>query len=250
MKRCRKLKGLLIDIDDTIVQYMAPEGRTKKGTSNTGSLMQVLQAAGEELGGLSAREAARRITRIQTELRWWHWSDFIVELGLNPKRFWEFAYRRERRYIKASGPEILPALQRLQRAGLLLYVTSNNPSSGILHKLRLAGVAQVTGTTLFSQLLGGTELHAMKWEPIYWKKVLAHTALDGDEVAVVGDNLHDDYEVPLAAGISRSFIIDRSRDRSDENVGGLTFVRSFDEVVRAVLAPTKAARTARTITRS
>lgn len=236
MKRSRKLKGLLIDIDDTIVQYKAPEGRTKKGTSNTSSLMQVLQAAGEELGGLSAREAARRISRIQTELRWWHWSDFIVELGLNPKRFWEFAYRRERRYIKAAGPEILPALQRLQRAGLLLYITSNNPSSGILHKLRLAGIAHVTGTTLFSQLLGGTELHAMKWEPIYWKKVLAHTALDADEVAVIGDNLHDDYAIPHAVGIARSFIIDRTRDRGAENTTSLTYARNFAEIANAVLS--------------
>lgn len=226
----KRIRGLLIDIDDTIVRFRADQAR-----QNTGSLMDVLQRAGVELGGLSAAETAARIERIKKDVRWWHWSDFIVELGLNPKRFWELAYTIESRYLEPTGPEILPALERLAAAGVLLYVTSNNPSSGILHKLRLAGIAHVNGTTLFSQLLGATELHAMKWEPVYWKKALAHIALDGDELAVVGDNPHDDYEVPHAAGIARSFILDRVRDRSAENTGGLAFVRSFDDVARAVL---------------
>ncbi len=224
------IRALLIDIDDTIVRFKADAIREGRRPPSTGSLADVLHRAGVELAGLTAEESTRRIARIKREVMWWHWSDFIVELGLRPKAFWDFAYAVESAYLEPTGDEILPALLRLKAHGILLYVTSNNPSSGILHKLRLAGIAHVTGTTLFSQLLGGTELHAMKWEPVYWKKVLAHIALDADEVAVVGDNPHDDFEVPHSIGIRRSFIIDRFRDFSASDTPSVTYVQDFSQI--------------------
>ena len=235
MQALQGISGLLIDIDDTIIRFRADGTRADRNQQSTGSLADVLQQAGVELGGLTAEEAARRIARVKREVTWWHWSDFIVELGLRPKSFWEFAYEVESAYLEPTGTEILPALQRLRDAGVLLYVTSNNPSSGILHKLRLAGIAHVTGTTLFSQLLGGTELHAMKWEPVYWKKVLAHIALDADEVAVVGDNPRDDYEVPHSTGIRRSFLIDRLQDLSAADTEAVTHVQDFTQIADHLL---------------
>ena len=229
------IRALLIDIDDTIVRFKANDSTTDKSPQSTGSLADVLQRAGVELAGLTAEEAARRIARIKREVMWWHWSDFIVELGLRPKAFWDFAYAVESDYLEPTGDEILPALLRLKDHGILLYVTSNNPSSGILHKLRLAGIAHVTGTTLFSQLLGGTELHAMKWEPVYWKKVLAHIALDADEVAVVGDSPRDDYEVPHSIGIRRSFLIDRFQDLSASDTESVTHVQNFNQIADQLL---------------
>lgn len=174
--------------------------------------------------------------RIRNEIRWWHWSDFIVALDLKPKEFWEFAYQTERRYMQATGPEIGAALTRLRDHGFLLFVTSNNPSSGILHKLRLAGLGEIHGCSLFSQLLGGTELHAMKWEPQYWKKVLAHVGMAADEVAIIGDNRRDDWEVPHSIGIGCAFLINRDEDLSSQDGDGLYHVQSFSEVADALLA--------------
>lgn len=221
-----EIKGLLIDIDDTIVRF-------KKDTvaNNTTNLMNIVQSAGEELRGLSTEETAYIINKVNTETKWWHWSDFIVALELNPKQFWDYAYQKESEFLEATGAEILPALTRLRDAGVLLYITSNNPSSGILHKLRIAGVASNNGTTLFSQLLGATELHAMKWDPVYWQKALAHIALDANEVATVGDSLRDDYEVPQSIGIAKTFIIDRDTDRHNESTDNCVFVQDFNEIV-------------------
>ncbi len=231
-----KIKGLLIDIDDTIVRKKACDNST---VHNTTSLMDILHLAGVELSGLSEEETAYRIKKIDDETQWWHWSDFIVELGLNPKQFWDYAYIKESEYLEATGADILPSLIRLRDAGILLYITSNNPSSGILHKLRIAGVADNNGTTLFSQLLGATELHAMKWEPIYWKKALAHIAFDADEVAVVGDSLRDDYEIPHSVGIAHSFIIDRIENRKGESSDSCIFVQSFEEIADVILGENK-----------
>lgn len=220
------IQSLLIDIDDTIVRF-------KKGMSSH-SFFDVLHTAGVELGGLSGDEASKRIARVK-EMRWWHWSDFIVALDLNPKRFWRYALEVEKVYLEPTGSEICPALRRLKAAGILLYVTSNNPSSGILHKLSLAGVANIQGTTLFHQLLGATELNAMKSEPIYWEKALAHAGLDASEVATVGDNPHDDQEIPQSVGIRHTFLINRDEDRSLFDSDVVTHVTSFDQIANLII---------------
>lgn len=235
-----KYKALLIDIDDTIVRFKDEVKEdihpiTGQPVRTTASLMNVLHAAGVELSGLSLEEVSRRIETIKAEIQWWHWSDFIVALELNPKEFWSYALESERKYLEPTGPEIQAALDRLRSSNILLYITSNNPSSGILHKLNVAGIATVNGSTMFSQLLGGTELHAMKWEPIYWRKVLAHIALNPDDVAVIGDNPKDDYLIPHSVGINHSFLVDRYCDRSIENSDTVTYVKDFTEIADCVL---------------
>jgi FMN phosphatase YigB (HAD superfamily) len=228
------IKGLLIDIDNTIIKARA---KASEGPNpfNSGSLMEVMRMAGASMGGLSPAETDRRMRKVQTEIRWWHWSDFILELGLDPRAFWEFAYETEKRYLQATGPEIGAARERLRSAGYLLYVASNNPSSGILHKLRVAGLGHIHGCGLFSQLLGATELQAMKWEPRYWKKALAHIGMGVAEVAVVGDELECDWLVPKSIGIRCAFQINRTEDLSDEDGDGLYHVQSFDQIAERLI---------------
>jgi FMN phosphatase YigB (HAD superfamily) len=230
---------LLIDIDGTITRP-----KQGKGDVSTGSLLEVLRIAGVRLAGLAPEEVQARMEKVQRENRWWHLSDFIVALDLNPKVFWEFAYQTEREYMEATGPEIGAALRRLRDAGFLLYVTSNNPSSGILHKLRLAGLGHIHGCELFSQLLGVAELHAMKWEPHYWKKVLAHIGMDANEVAVIGDNPRDDWEVPHSIGIGCGFLIDRNQDQSAQDEAGLYHVQNFQQITEKLLSARRPAAAA------
>jgi FMN phosphatase YigB (HAD superfamily) len=230
-----RIRALLIDIDDTVTRVKPggpPEGR---------GLFDVLRDAGVELLGLAPDEVEARIAAIQKEIVWWHWADFIVALGLRPKAFWDFAYDRERRYLESTGPDIRPALERLHAAGTLLYVTSNNPCSGILHKLRIAGLGDMNRADLFSRLFGPPLMQAMKWEPVFWQKVMAHIALDGDEVAVVGDSLRDDYEAPRAAGICGAFLINRTQDLSAGNTDSLFYVTDFTRIADLLLGtPAKA----------
>jgi len=229
-----RFRALLIDIDDTIVRMK--RGVTLATSQHadhwSGSLLEVMQIAGEQLGGLPATEVAERIARTKKEVRWWQMADFIKALGLDSDRFWQFAFETEVSYLEPTGSEIEPALERLRSAGIKLYITSNNPNTSILHKLRLAGIRD---TSLFVQLLGASELRAMKWEPVFWEKALAHVGLEAREVAVVGDNPRDDYEVPRDAGLTHSFLIDRSRDRSAENSAAVTYVRDFSKIADCLL---------------
>jgi FMN phosphatase YigB (HAD superfamily) len=238
MNKLAQVRALLIDIDDTITRVRLDRSDLKlKNNGNwTASLFDVLQSAGVALSGLTPDEAARRIAKVKAHVSWWHWSDYIVELGLDPKRFWDYAYETESKYLEATGPEIQPALARLRDNGVLLYVTSNNPNDGILHKLRLAGLANTQGAPLFSQLLGVASLHAMKWEPAYWKKALAHVALAPEEVAVVGDGLRDDYEVPHSVGLACTFLINRFEDLSALDTASLIHIQNFNQIADWMLA--------------
>jgi len=236
-----RFKALLIDIDDTIVRLKrgVSLARSQHADHWTGSLLDVLQMAGVELAGLSPEETAARIVRTKAEVRWWQVADFLAALELDAGRFWQFAYEREILYLEPTGRDILPALKRLRDAGIALYITSNNPNSSILHKLRLAGIEDAT---LFVHLLGASELRAMKWEPVFWEKALAYISRDAGEVAVVGDNPRDDYEIPRQAGITHTFLIDRDRDRRSESFVALTYVRDFEEIADCLLGSETIAR--------
>ena len=230
-----RFRALLIDIDDTLVRlksgFSLPLSR--HASDWTGSLLGVLQRAGVEMAGLSEKEADSCIGKVREEVRWWQYDDFIRALGLEPKRFWEFAYEHERAYLEPTGEEIKSALQQIREAGFRLYITSNNPNSGIVHKLRLAGIGDLP---LFERLLGASELRAMKWQPIFWERALEAVGLPAQHVAVIGDNPRDDAEIPQQAGIGHSFLVDRAKMRTHENSDTTTYVRSFSEIADCLLS--------------
>jgi FMN phosphatase YigB (HAD superfamily) len=221
-----KIKALLIDIDDTITKlksgFEAPHPDR--------NLMRVLEKAGIELAGLSPAESAKRVAKVKDTLRWWVWEDFIEELGLDHERFWEYAYRIESAYLEAAGPEIKSALRKLWSGGGALYITSNNPVSGIRHKLRLAGFARDEISDWFSALFGVSELEVMKWDVGYWKKVVSLSGFSKENLCTVGDSLHDDYEVPSSVGIGHAFIVLRNGKPAGASAANLTYVTSFDEI--------------------
>jgi FMN phosphatase YigB (HAD superfamily) len=230
-----EVKALLIDIDDTITRFKTgPDGQPVINPS-AASLFGTFLEAAVELGGLSREEAQARIDNISKNVEWWRLSDFVVDLGLDPHDYWDYAYRRESAFLEPTGPDLGPALRRLNRAGLKLYITSNNPADGILHKLRLAGLGHIHGAPLFQQFLGPPEMKAMKWDLIYWKRVLVHIGFRGGEVAVVGDALRDDYEMPRAAGIAGTFLIRRDGVFTEPDSDALLHVRSFKQIADLVL---------------
>jgi FMN phosphatase YigB (HAD superfamily) len=229
-----RFQALLIDIDDTIVRLKhgisLPENQHFKDW--TGSLLSVLQRAGVELGGLTPEETDTRMARVRAEVKWWQYDDFVRALDLDPTSFWAFAHQHELAYLEPTGGEIKIALEQLRGAGIKLYITSNNPNSGIVHKLRLSGIGDLS---LFDRLLGASELRAMKWEPIFWERALARVGLPVERVAVIGDNPRDDCAVPREAGITHSFLIDRGRNRSAESSELVTYVQNFSEIAECLL---------------
>jgi len=221
-----KIKSLFIDIDGTLVDCL-------KEVTEPNPMFTVLFEAAKQEGKLPEEEITKRIHHVKHFVHWWHWADFIVALELNPKKFWDFAYEFEKEYMLCSGKEIPYVLNQLKSEGYGLYITSNNPNCGILHKLRLIGLGTNQAAPLFNQLLGCQEMKGLKWDLYYWKNALAHTGLDGEEVATIGDDLKCDGYMPLEAGISRAFIVNRKMDvnRKQEN-DRITIVKDFNEILQ------------------
>lgn len=218
------IKGLLIDIDDTLIRF-----RTSS-TSDTSSLMNVLEQAGRELGGLTPEEAASRIDWVKKNVDWWCWTDFIKKLELDEKRFWDYAYKIENKYLEPSEPDLIKSFKILKSMGLKLFITSNNPNKGIRHKLRLAGIPVHTQNRLFSKFLGATEMQAMKWDSNYWRKAVAHTEIKAKNLAVIGDSFRDDYLIPQSIGIAMTFLIDINNEFSNQKSSTLKPVSGIAQV--------------------
>lgn len=230
-----QIKALFVDVDDTLIRFKKGSGFPEARRYSSGSLFWVLQRAGTELSGLAPEEVIKRIASVKENIPWWSWPDFIGKLGINPEKFWDLAYRIESEYMEPAGNEMSAAFRKIHDAGIKLYVTSNNPNIGILHKLRLAGLGDISGTPFFHQLLGATELQSMKWEPLYWERALMQTGLKASEVAVVGDNVKDDCEIPAMAGIHTSFIIDRTGVVPSSADGKYVLVNSFNDIAECLL---------------
>ena len=230
----RKVRALLIDIDGTLVGVRPGADPTLLASPQP--MFKILTAAAQTFNGMSHEEATRRISKVQAEKQWWDLADFIVALELRASETWDHVYEIDRRSIGPTGPEVVSAMQRLHGEGVRLYITSNNPRTGIQHKLRLAGFSPDLQEELFSALIGPPDVQAMKWNVAFWKKALAQIDLPSENVAVVGDTLKDDYAIPQAAGIGRSYIIRRDGELPARVADSLWPIRDFNDLVEHVLS--------------
>jgi len=221
------IKGLLIDIDDTLIRF-----RSDAPPHNTSSLMEVLKQAGQMLGGLTLKETESRIDFVKKNIQWWCWTDFIKKLELNEDLFWDYAYSIESKYLESSEADLVKSFKFLKDTGMKLFITSNNPNKGIQHKLRLANIPVQIQNRLFEKLLGATEMQAMKWETNYWRKVIAHTGIKAKNLAVIGDSFRDDYQTPQAAGIAMTFLIDINKEYKEQKSSALQPVSGIMQIAK------------------
>lgn len=197
------MQALFIDIDETLCTSREGDDRPQPFLGQP--LIGLMVEAAVTRNGM-ARTRAEEIATAVNQVTWCHWTDFIVALDLDPALFWDFAYERESRYLAPVEPGLRRHLEALVGAGWELFITSNNPTSGICHKLRIAGVADIWGSPLFRQYLSPNDLHHMKSDVQFWRRALAHTGLRADAVTVIGDNPHDDVAVPRSAGIASAVL--------------------------------------------
>ena len=230
-------EALFIDIDDTITTFRkeTPDGPPNKIEGQ--SLLWLMAEHAHKTQGMPREQAAAIIRVVCRNVNWWTWCDFICELGLSAADFWEYAYLEESKYLTTVDAKLPRIIESLCEAGYRLFITSNNPSSGQLIKLRIAGLAKSWGSPYFLQYFGPPELHYMKWNMEFWQRALAHTGLSRDEVITVGDAWRDDVEKPREAGITRSIHLDLRREFPDNTPTpeGVWRVRSWQEIADLLL---------------
>ena len=227
---------LFIDVDGTITDPVGEPPEDLLGQS----LLHLMREAAVEERGLGRDEAERIIRATFEANRWWHWSDFLCALGLDAHRFWARALEVESGHLGPVSDDLPAVFDRLLAAGFRMFVTSNNPSSGILLKLSIAGLADIWGSRYFLQYLNPPALHHMKEDPAFWRQALAHTGLDPGRITVIGDSWSDDVLAPRAAGIGSSIRIDPTRTGPPEREGGVWSVANWGQIEDLLLPAVRA----------
>lgn len=220
---------LFVDIDDTIVRFLESPLAEGDGAFLGQSLLWLMCKEAERRG-MVFQKAQRVVHRMYNSRRWWDWADFIRALDLDPVCFWQTAFEVERRYLGPVCPELPTCFERLKLAGFKMFITSNNPSTGSLHKLRIAGLGEVWGSPWFQRCFGPPEIHCMKNTPEFWHRVLAHTGLDARRITVIGDSVLDDLESSRQAGITSAIHFDRTHRGPPSQREGVWVAGSWEQI--------------------
>ena len=161
-------------------------------------------------GGMGREEAEAAILHETEENVFWDYCDFVTAFGLDaPEAFRRFR-EWHRRHI-APHADAVELARRLHASGRRLFVVSNNPFTGCLMKLQACGLADDTGTDIFSRILGTDKLRGCKGAPGVWRRALDQLAIDPALICTVGDNPVEDAELPKRCGVGASFLFDRGR---------------------------------------
>ncbi len=227
---------LLIDVDGTVI-VPRDEVQDDQGPQFLEHRLLALMcelASGD--AGMNRQEAEQRIRQHFSEKTWWEWEEFLDVLGLSPATFWPIADADGLQYVQPRDQALASCLQQLKDVGYRLMVTSNNPVCGIRHKLRLAGIDDSRQDDLFEQILATSVIEAMKWDEIYWQRVVKRLNVHPSQLIVIGDTWHDDVVMPGQVGIERRlWLHNESTDQVAQQLANadttITPATSWPEVV-------------------
>lgn len=180
-------------------------------------------------GGRSQAAAERALRRYTEENVFWDYPDFVEHFQMPAARVWRRFRAWHARHLKAY-PDGARMVEDLRRRGHPLFIISNNPLTGCLFKLEVAGLGGLAGTSCFGRIFCSNIMRGQKGRPAYWRRAFISAGLDPAAVVVVGNDRREDCEVPGELGIRHTFLVDRARARPPEPRARLTVVRSLEEV--------------------
>ncbi len=162
-------------------------------------------------------------------LVWWDYPDFITNFQLNAEDIW-----REMRVLHRSMLQVyddaVDMIKFLKSLNKELFIISNNPVTGCLLKLEVAGLADLRGTTYFKRVFGTNITRGMKSQVPMWERVIACLGGKDQRILTIGDNVKEDYIIPHKAGILNSIIVDRNSEIPVSDKDGCICVNSLKEV--------------------
>jgi FMN phosphatase YigB (HAD superfamily) len=182
-------------------------------------------------GGRSRTAAEQALRRHTEENVFWDYPDFVEHFDLPAERVWRSFRAWHARHLKAYADGVR-MVKDLRRRGHPLFIISNNPLTGCLFKLEVAGLGGLAGSSCFCRIFCSNIMRGQKGRPAYWRRAFISAGLDPATVVVVGNDRREDFEVPRELGIRHTFLVDRARARPAVPEAGLTVVGSLGEVGR------------------
>lgn len=224
MMERRQGLAILCDIDATVTDYH-PGGVDFREAVFAMFAEEVAAARG--MGAAEARHLLEDYANNQ--LVWWDYPDFIVGFGLDPAKLWARMRHLHLELLRVY-PDAVAMVKSLCQEGRDLYIVSNNPVTGCLLKLELAGLADLRGSPFFRRVFGTNVTRGMKSQPPMWRRVMASLGTAPEDMVTIGDSVKEDCLAPREAGIGRSIIVDRTAARPVEERDGYVAVNSLELV--------------------
>lgn len=218
--------NVLFDIDGTLTDDLdAPQidGRFLLGNA----LFEVFRTALVEQGFTPARAAQALQEHVDHNV-FWDYADFIVAFDLPPRETWDRLRAWHRAHIRVFEDGVA-LVRELASRGLPLHIISNNPLTGCLLKLEVAGLGSLAGSPWFERVFCSNVHRGQKGQSNYWRRALVSAGLDPETTIVVGNDVHEDGDVPASVGFAAQFIIDRN-GVLPRTASGPVIVRSLMDV--------------------
>lgn len=159
--------------------------------------------------GWEKTEAENAILELSGKVIFWDYTDFVAEFNLPAAK----AFQRMRDWHSRNlivYADTVSLVKELHAAGKKLFIMSNNPYTGCLFKLQTAGLADNDFfSPYFCRIFGTNILRGCKGVPEVWQRAVAQIPADLSEICVIGDNPHEDGDIPRLCGIPHSVIISR-----------------------------------------
>lgn len=222
---------LFIDIDGTITRFRDADAEHAGPELLGHRLLTLMRDRAARRLDTAADGAEAVIRRVFHQKTWWDWADFLHALDLDPEAFWRSADEAETRYIQPREVDLAEALSDLKDAGYELIITSNNPTSGIRHKMRLAGLDDRWQRRHVSRLLGTDRVRAMKWDAEFWHQALRLAGKEPTQVVVIGDTWHDDVLMPREAQIPYQLIFGHRPLDDTQALPGVLRINGWSQAV-------------------
>jgi len=205
------MDSFFIDIDGTITdnnpEKKYPEEKLVWNNPVLGVIRDVMVEEGWE-----TEEARKTIEEFANKIIWWDYPDFIAEFNLPVEKTWKRIYDWHDKY-KMVYWDTVEMIKKLHKKCENLFIVSNNPITGCLLNLRVADLGNITGSKFFKRILGANILRGQKYQVELWKRAIVQVGVNGEKISVIGDSEKEDGDIPVSAGIRRSFIINRTLEK-------------------------------------
>lgn len=221
---------LLLDIDDTVVRGRADVEPPEPILQH--ALLALIRDYATEHHGKNKTDVLRVIEEVYNCSPWWDWNDYLDALTLDRDSTWSHLDDQVSQWLEPQDINLRSSLQTLVNQGHRVVITSNNPTSGIRHKLRIAGFDTPWQNQHIAGYMGTDVIQATKHQPEYWQRVLERIDTNPETTIVIGDNPHDDFEIPVRAGLRRYVLIEPSGkpliDMTDIRERGIELIEVAD----------------------
>lgn len=221
------VKVILCDIDDTVTTFN--DGYDSH--DYIADIFTVFAAALAEKEDVSLTEAQKRIRTYADDLIWWDYPDFIADFDLPGTLVWNNIRQIHQEHISVFD-DAVEMIEGLYEKEKNMCVISNNPVTGCLLKLEIAGLADLSGSKYFSRIFGTNVTRGMKGQQPMWKRVVASLGVSPSEILTIGDSVNEDFKTARLAGIKHTVIIDRTSKIEIEDKNGYLAVNNLKNLSR------------------